>query len=202
MSSTNRFTSLLKDTIVNNSKTKIEKLPNHNNFQSNRFISKHVTEERNIKKNTENLIKSLDNLMDFPELQVKNYKNDNLTNDDNNKPNYIDIIKNKNNLNTNNDDPASDDANVPDGCVCIKYDKFAKQLIWLYGKNTYVNNLIDETDNNELDDSYDRIQNVVNLYHNRKNDYINKWGIEEYDKMFLFQNYDYDYFDKLDEKCN
>jgi hypothetical protein len=195
MNSSNRFTSLLlKDTIVN-TRNKIEKIPN--NFQSNRFISKHVTEERNIKKNTENLIKSLDNLMDFPELQAKNYKNDNSISDIN-KPNYIDIINNKNSLDTNNDDQEGDDNNVPEGCLCIKYDKNTKKMLWLYGANN------NENENQELytNESYDTIQNVVDLYHNRKNDYINKWGMEEYDKMFLFQNYDYEYFDKLDEKCN
>jgi hypothetical protein len=38
------------------------------------------------------------------------------------------------------------------------------------------------------------------LYQNWKQDYINTWGHEEYEHRFLFPNYDYEYFDKLDDK--
>ena len=44
------------------------------------------------------------------------------------------------------------------------------------------------------------IETLVNLYERRKEDYINCWGIDEYEKMFMFPNYDYHYFDRLDEK--
>jgi len=39
---------------------------------------------------------------------------------------------------------------------------------------------------------------LICLYEKRTEDYINLWGEYEYDKVFLFPNYDYDYFDRLD----
>ena len=41
---------------------------------------------------------------------------------------------------------------------------------------------------------------LADLYENWKQDYINKWGQEEYERQYLFPNYDYEYFDKLDEE--
>lgn len=40
---------------------------------------------------------------------------------------------------------------------------------------------------------------LVDLYDNWKQNYINTWGQEEYERQYLFPNYDYEYFDKLDE---
>ena len=220
MNKSNRFNAILKDTTVNTIKNvniinsnnsnnfQTNRINNNNNnnsnnFQTNRFVSKLVNEERNKKMQTENFIKSLDNLTDFPELQIKKHDLNNL-NDNKNKQNYLDIIKinymTKNEEKITHDDD-DDEKNIPPGCVCIKYDKKTKQLAWIYGENTYniykhVNN------NNDENDSFNSIQRVVDLYNNRKNNHINKWGTDEYDKMFLFQNYDYNYFDKLDEKHN
>jgi hypothetical protein len=41
---------------------------------------------------------------------------------------------------------------------------------------------------------------LVDLYDNWKQHYINTWGQEEYERQYLFPNYDYEYFDKLDEQ--
>jgi len=46
------------------------------------------------------------------------------------------------------------------------------------------------------------IDRLIYLYEKRREDYINLWGEYEYDTAFLFPNYDYDYFDRLDwEEC-
>jgi hypothetical protein len=200
MNKVNKFNSLLKDT-TNNTINNVNRISS-NNFQTNRFFSRQINEERNIKKQTANFIKSLDSLTDFPELQIKKTELNNLNNNQN-KTNYLDIIK-INNITKNeetNIDHDNDDKNISSGCVCIKYDKKTKQLVWLYGENTYNANK-DINSDHEEDNSFDTIQRVVDVYNNRKIDYINKWGKDEYDKMFLFQNYDYNYFDKLDEKYN
>jgi hypothetical protein len=42
---------------------------------------------------------------------------------------------------------------------------------------------------------------LVALHNYRKNKYIEMWGEDEYEKMFRFPNYNYEYFDKLDEKA-
>jgi hypothetical protein len=96
----------------------------------------------------------------------------------------------KNNSNSNQDNQ------IPPSCVCINYDKESKQLVWIYGDEIKKNSARNEDEEHP----YNVMERVVELYKNRRNDYINKWGIEEYDTMFMFQNYDYHYFDKLDEK--
>jgi len=200
MKSTNRFSLLLKDTSNNiktpNAKTanntKIEILPN----KTNRFISKHVTEERNKKQKEGNFIKSLDSLIEFPELQIKKKECITLTNTK--SSNFIDAIKMSNlviNEEITNENPGED--NIPPGCLCIKFDKITNKQVWLYG---------DKTSNNEVTKNEEKpyfiFQRVVELCNNRKNEHIKNWGIEEYDQMFKFQNYDYEYFDKLDEQNN
>jgi hypothetical protein len=53
---------------------------------------------------------------------------------------------------------------------------------------------------NELDIIYNVFDGLANLHENRRQEYIYNWGEDEYEKMFIFPNYDYEYFDKLDEK--
>jgi hypothetical protein len=40
---------------------------------------------------------------------------------------------------------------------------------------------------------------LVNLHEKRTNDYINMWGYDEWERMFRFPNYNYSYFDDLDD---
>ena len=42
--------------------------------------------------------------------------------------------------------------------------------------------------------------NIFELYEKRTNRYIEMWGEFEYTKVFKFPNYDYDYFDRLDQQ--
>jgi hypothetical protein len=42
------------------------------------------------------------------------------------------------------------------------------------------------------------LQKTNNLYERRKNEYIELYGDDNYEKMFKFPNYDYEYFDRLD----
>lgn len=47
--------------------------------------------------------------------------------------------------------------------------------------------------------SYDVVDHLVYLYEKRKDEYISCWGEDEWEQMFTFENYDYHYFDKLDD---
>ena len=38
------------------------------------------------------------------------------------------------------------------------------------------------------------------LHEKRTNEYKELWGEDEWERMFIFPNYDYEYFDKLDEE--
>ena len=43
------------------------------------------------------------------------------------------------------------------------------------------------------------LDTLVELHENRRHNYIEMWGYEQWEKMFEFPNYDYAYFEKLDE---
>jgi hypothetical protein len=43
------------------------------------------------------------------------------------------------------------------------------------------------------------LNDLVELHEKRNNEYIDMWGCEEWEHMFRFPNYDYNYFEKLDE---
>jgi hypothetical protein len=208
MNNASRFNILLKETAnvaVKSNKNmftnnKVDTNIDTRNSLKNRFIDKNVAMEREKKQIHDNFIKSLESSREFPELQIN--RQDSVTSDsglykmENQKTNFSDVIKLK------NQDKHCDDKNddyVPPGCVCIKYDEATKKPLWIYGDNKNRTESF-TTENKEIEEEpYYVIQRVVDLYNKRKNEYIHNWGTEDYDKMFMFQNYDYDYFDKLDE---
>lgn len=49
------------------------------------------------------------------------------------------------------------------------------------------------------DMTYEVFDHLVYLHEKRTNEYIESWGQDEWENMFLFPSYDYYYFDKLDE---
>jgi hypothetical protein len=75
------------------------------------------------------------------------------------------------------------------GWVLLQKDKLTNNII-------YTENNIKQEDNGSKE-----LYSIVSLYNNRKQLYINMWGEDEYNNMFIFPNYDYEYFDKLDEIC-
>ena len=48
--------------------------------------------------------------------------------------------------------------------------------------------------------AYEVFKKLEELYEKRTNKYIELWGYDEWERMFMFSNYDYQYFDKLDKK--
>jgi hypothetical protein len=105
--------------------------------------------------------------------------------------------------NEENRNEIQNEENIPPGCVCITFDKVSNKHCWIYGdsfnessKNKYEEKVVME------ENPYFVFQRVNDLYNNRKNEHIKKWGFEEYDQMFMFQNYDYGYFDRLDDEQN
>jgi hypothetical protein len=48
--------------------------------------------------------------------------------------------------------------------------------------------------------AYEVFEKLAKLHEKRSNEYIELWGYDEWEKMFRFSNYDYEYFNKLDEK--
>ena len=48
--------------------------------------------------------------------------------------------------------------------------------------------------------AYEVFKKLEELYEKRTNKYIELWGYDEWERMFMFSNYDYQYFHKLDKK--
>jgi hypothetical protein len=87
-----------------------------------------------------------------------------------------------------------DDETVSPGWVKLEKNKITKKVTIKYGKKTYISD-----DEREITPT-DVLYNLVMLHEQRKEDYIRDWGEESYEKTFKFINYDYDYFDNLDEE--
>ncbi len=208
MSSTNRF-NILKNTTTNSSSSSTNTISSNstknnslrssdNNFKNNRFVSKDVSEQRNKKQKEDEFIKSLDSLTSFPILQTTTKHDSNNNNNENPQSiTFIEAMKTKNK--ENHSEKINTYDIVAPGCVCIKYDKISKKTVWNYGKNT-TNFANEKSALEEKEDPCVIFQRLVNLHQARKYNHISKWGIDEYEKMFLYQNYDYEYFDKLDEQ--
>ncbi len=52
--------------------------------------------------------------------------------------------------------------------------------------------------NNEI--AHNVLKRLAELYETRTHEYIESFGYDEWERIFRFPNYDYEYFDKLDEK--
>jgi hypothetical protein len=77
------------------------------------------------------------------------------------------------------------------GYVVISRDIKTNKSIYKFGEQILP--LYYEQDNNSAD-------NIFDLYEKRNNKYIEMWGEFEYTKVFKFPNYDYGYFDRLDQQ--
>jgi len=86
---------------------------------------------------------------------------------------------------------------IKPGWVKIKLQPKTRQIITISSPSQFVNEI------NEYDEiqeqGYSVLDALVNLHEKRTNNYINNWGYDEWEKMFTFPNYDYNYFDRLDE---
>ena len=83
---------------------------------------------------------------------------------------------------------------VPPGWVQLTKDKITKKVTIKYGKKTYL------SDDEKIINPTMVLINLINLHEQRKYNYIRDWGEESYEKTFKCIDYDYDYFEKLDEE--
>ena len=114
------------------------------------------------------------NMNDFP-LLISTRINPNICTD---RPNYMSKLQHQPNI-----EPEKVDL-LPYGWVVITPTKYN------HPKNPSIN-------------SYRNpsccMDSFVKLYNKRKDDYIAMWGLETYENVFLFPNYDYDYFEDDDD---
>lgn len=185
-----------KDKLMSNNDTKKYgldnsfKKSNNNKYYSDDKLNdnRKREEERKIKEEQINLLLTTEN---FPELAPKPIHT--ICTTSNGAINYASISEK---LIT----PDVENNNV--STIDIDY----KNLLpgWtLFKINRDKNNItVQSKDLNEqinIDTSFEILDALVDLHENRTNEYIENWGNDEWEKMFKFPNYDYNYFDKLDE---
>jgi hypothetical protein len=95
---------------------------------------------------------------------------------------------------------------VPVGWSMYKYSKLNNNFLGKCSKLTFKieNNFIDKnketnTEKIMLNECEAIINALSQLHEKRSNKYKEDWGEDEWEKTFIFPNYDYEYFDKLDE---
>ena len=89
---------------------------------------------------------------------------------------------------------------IQPGWVEIKLDPTNnRKLIYNYGKtiNTNETPLIS---NKKITGEYEVLEALVNLNNKRTQEYIDTWGYETWEKLYKCPNYEYGYFDMLDEE--
>jgi len=85
---------------------------------------------------------------------------------------------------------------IKPGWVEIRQDPITRQLITT--SNPIPGNTSDDDYND--DNEINVLHALVALHEKRTKEYIDLWGYDTWEKMFKFPNYDYDYFNKLDEE--
>jgi hypothetical protein len=85
--------------------------------------------------------------------------------------------------------------NLKPGWLLLKHDRKTHTTIW---KSNELYNLAPiEKTADEL--ACDALDELMALHEKRTNNFIDTWGYEEWERTFRFPNYDYEYFDKLEE---
>lgn len=207
----NRFEVLMEDPKEkinkNNKNNNSQNIKNNNNLVENKqrnVFRRRLSADDKIKNAKEEEIKNITNINNFPELKSldkKKTKNKSISNP--NTSYYCDKLLNicvdENLLNHRN---IEQDYGLENGCISIEIDK-NNNFIWKYSKKSNIyGDLKKDDESNEKKEAFESISRVNSLYKKRRNDYITKWGWDEYEKMFIFPNYDYEYFDKKENDFN
>ena len=195
-----------KDEKENNFKGNYFKNNNNNdtdeNFKivENKKKNKQTNNEKiSVQKEKEEIkLEKEEQINQFPELisSVK-LKSTNLEikNNANNANNFKDLFLSRESSNSDNEEKEKEkEEKIPDGYICVSYNKQTRKIQYKKGKMNDQNN-INKNRNNYVNETMNKICNV---YEKRKKEYVEMWGEEEYEKNFKFPCYDYEYFNKLD----
>ena len=83
--------------------------------------------------------------------------------------------------------------NIDPGWVLLRRNKSTSKTI------IRENNVTAIPEKTDYELAISTLNTLVSLYEKRTKEYIDIWGYDEWAQMFTFPNYDYDYFDRLDE---
>jgi len=157
------------------------------------FIDRQVVKDTFFKEDDIEKRLSIENFPQLTTLEKISKNNNSYTN----IPSFLEKIKKEINYeNENKSKEQLDFEELKPGWTLIKMDKNKITM-----KQKKILNFENEKPIiNEKDINYNVFESLANLHENWKQEYIDNWGEDEYNKMFVFSDYDYHYFDKLDEK--
>jgi len=133
----------------------------------------------------------------FPDIIINNTNNTNTANNDKKIcMNFSEKLKSTKKENeTKIKEVDLDYENLKPGWALTKRDPLTKKLTTIY-KESLTPKPREKT---QQEIGIDIINALVELHNKRTEEYIEMWGYETWEKMYRFPNYDYEYFDKLDE---
>ena len=174
-----------------------DKIPKRNyesrsiNQQNDRKLSEERLEKKR-EKELEDKRKQLLSSESFPELITNKSENKLLS-----TMNYLNKLKTEGNesIKSNKNELDLEYENLKPGWAVAKKDLVTGKIITKYKPS--LNQAPREKTQQEI--GLDIINALVELHEKRKEEYINMWGYDTWEKMYRFPNYDYDYFNKLDE---
>jgi hypothetical protein len=105
------------------------------------------------------------------------------------KPSFLEKINTK----KNEVIEVIEEEKIEPGWVKITYNKKTKKIDYKYGAPV-------SSSKEKKPTELIVLQRLAQNYETWKANYIQLWGEDEYEKMYRFPNYDYQYFDKLDEE--
>ncbi len=197
-----RFAALMEETpVIKKQDTQLKEKPKELKTNSNHFrddnrqhFSYHNQSRYSPFKSPSSEIKkeikiSVDDLEMFPSL-INSISNNIPINMENivSDISFIDKVKMVNEIET---ETQNEEDILEKGWISLKRDKDNKII---YDNSKFYN------EHDEYDDWNLITEKINNNYLLWKTDYIDKWGEDEFEKMYKFPNYDYEYFDKLDEE--
>jgi hypothetical protein len=216
MSKNTRFDILIEDTNNSGQKNKEDKAfkKNKSKIQNNNYeeisVEERIKKEEITKLKKEEDIKIKEqviqnalnvlNVSNFPELSSYVNINDNINDiEQSTCTTFLDKLKFQE---EKNDKPQIDDTilsekyyrDLEPGWTYILSDIKTREKIIRY-KPSYDNVF----EHNEQAINNKVLNGLVNLHNKKTQEYIEKWGYDEWEHMHRFTNYDYEYFDKLDQ---
>jgi hypothetical protein len=185
----NRFSVLNDDSSENVVKNK--KRPEMEKYNRNESYNSKLKEGRN---KIKELNLSMESFPALPERHILDSKKMN------NSMNFLDKMKNNTTSEKNELKLDTEYDNLKPGWLLIKKDPITNKIVHKYKKGNCNNEKYLEKElSNDLINNNRIINTLVDLYYKRREEYIELWGYDDWEKMFQFPNYDYEYFEKLDE---
>jgi len=175
------------------------------NKYSKEQIERFALEDKNRKEEAEKLEKerltqalSIDK---FPELFVKNKTEDTTytttTTTTTTTTSFMDKLKASFDIKNDNLDPLNEEyINLKPGWTSIKKDKLTNNITIVIKPSLYIK----PEPESESEMAYEVLNALCDLHERRTDQYIEEYGYDTWDKTFRYQDYDYDWVDKLDQE--